>query len=122
MKKNIVISLGGILLLSACVTSITLPVQGGFNKGKEKFIGEATGKIDGSGTITMTTESGTSCSGTFQYAQSMVTGTGIFHCDDGRTGKFTFTTSGNTGIGFGKTNKGEPFKFAFGHNQIVTTW
>jgi hypothetical protein len=120
MKQFILLSL--IIILSACATSITLPLQGDFNKGQEKFLGQATGYIDGKGTLAMNTESGITCQGQFEYLESRVSGSGTFNCDDGRTGTFTFTSSGTTGMGFGKTNKGEPFKFTFGHSKITTEW
>lgn len=109
-----------LLLLAGC--SLTLPVQGDFNKGQEKFLGQATGHMDGSGTLSMVTESGINCMGEFQYADSRVSGAGTFECEDGRHGTFNFTSNGTSGVGFGKTNKGEPFKFAFGHNKITTDW
>ncbi|PZO84824.1 MAG: hypothetical protein DI626_07990 [Micavibrio aeruginosavorus] len=113
-----------VILITFFVTgcSLTLPVQGDFNRGKERFLGQATGQIDGSGSLTITTESGIACMGKFQYADSRVSGTGTFECDDGRKGTFNFTSNGTSGLGFGKTDKGEPFKFVFGHNDIKTDW
>lgn len=110
----------GLLVLSAC--SMTLPVQGDFNKGQERFLGQATGQMDGTGTLSMTTESGNQCMGKFKYDQPRVSGSGTFECADGRKGDFHFTSNGTSGVGFGKTTKGVPFKFAFGHNSIVTSW
>lgn len=110
------------LLVSACATSVTLPVQGDFNKGKERFLGRATGNLDGTGTLTMTTESEVACKGDFKYDDTRVGGKGTFTCVDGRKGTFHFTSSGMSGIGFGKTNKGEAFRFAFGHSTIETKW
>lgn len=122
MGQKLFLSIVATGLLAGCAMSLTLPVQGDFNKGKEKFLGQATGKLDGSGTMAMTTESGTQCLGKFQYDEPRVSGSGTFECDDGRHGNFKFTSNGASGIGFGKTSKGEPFKFLFGHNQVVTTW
>lgn len=120
MKKYGILMFAAAVCLSGC--AVTLPVQGDFNKGQEKFLGQATGQADGSGSMTITSESGVNCIGKFQYADSRVSGTGTFECDDGRTGTFNFTSNGMSGLGFGKTNKGEPFKFVFGHNKIETTW
>ena len=116
----LVMILGSIFMLAGC--SLTLPVQGDFNKGQEMFLGQATGNMDGSGTIIINSESGVSCSGKFQYDEPRVSGSGSFECQDGRTGTFRFTSNGTSGMGFGKTNKGEPFKFSFGHNQVITSW
>lgn len=112
--------LGSVFMLVGC--SLTLPVQGDFNKGQEMFLGQATGNADGSGTLVINSESGVNCSGKFQYDEPRVSGSGKFECDDGRTGTFRFTSNGASGMGFGKTSKGEPFKFTFGHNQVITGW
>ena len=122
MHTRLTILMPSILALSACAMSMTLPVQGDFNKGKERFLGQATGKIDGSGTLVMTTDTGVQCNGAFQYDESGVSGAGTFDCQDGRHGMFNFTSSGNSGMGFGRTSKGEPFRFSFGRNHVVTTW
>lgn len=122
MQTRLTILIPSILALSACAMSMTLPVQGDFNKGKERFLGQATGKIDGSGTLVMTTDMGVQCNGSFQYDESGVSGAGNFDCQDGRHGTFNFTSNGNSGMGFGRTSKGEPFRFSFGRNHVVTTW
>lgn len=122
MKRRLTILIPSILVLSGCAMSLTLPVQGDFNKGKERFLGQATGKLDGSGTMAMTTDTGIQCNGVFQYDEPRVSGSGTFNCQDGRKGTFNFTSNGNSGIGFGRTSIGEPFRFNFGHNQVVTTW
>lgn len=106
------VSLIAVLSLSAC--SLTLPVTGQFNEGGEKFRGEATGRMDGSGTITIRSTTGASCNGAFQYASSKVTGEGGFKCSDGRVGDFFFTSKGTEGEGFGKTTDGKLFEFRFG--------
>ncbi len=118
MRSNLILITS--LMVVGC--SMTLPVHGDFNKGQEKFLGSATGQMDGSGTITMTTESGVRCNGKFQYDNPRVSGAGDFNCDDGRKGSFNFTSSGDRGTGFGRTTDGKPFKFVFGHNDIVTNW
>ena len=120
MNKILSIIITSSLILTGC--SMTLPVQGDFNKGQERFLGQATGYMDGSGTMTIGTESGLQCLGKFQYDNPRVSGSGSFECDDGRKGTFKFTSNGNSGIGFGKTDKGEPFKFTFGHNSIMSSW
>lgn len=108
------------IALTAC--SMTLPVQGDFNKGQESFLGQATGYLDGNGKLSIGTEGGLQCQGQFKYDEPRVSGQGSIACDDGRTGTFRFTSSGTSGMGFGKTNRGEPFRFTFGHANITTRW
>jgi hypothetical protein len=119
-RISMIALVGSVFILTGC--SLTLPVQGDFNKGKEMFLGQATGNMDGSGTIVINSESGVNCSGKFQYDEPRVSGSGSFECQDGRIGTFRFTSNGTSGMGFGKTNKGEPFKFTFGHTRQVTMW
>lgn len=118
--KKILLPVLAVSLLSGC--SMTLPVQGDLSNGKEKFLGQATGYLDGSGKLILHTESNLECKGVFQYDDPRVSGAGTFICEDGRTGTFRFTSDGTSGMGFGKTNKGEPFRFTFGHNKITTEW
>lgn len=106
------------LALSAC--SLTLPVDGKFRHSDDRFIGEATGYMDRTGVLSVTTLSGKKCFGDFKYLTS-TTGDGNFNCDDGRYGKFLFNSIGNRGNGFGKLNDGEEFLFSFGdpaHTKI----
>lgn len=103
--------------LSGC--SATLPVQGNFTDTNERFLGSATGKADGNGNLTLTSESGQKCSGAFKYDEGFVSGAGNVTCTDGRTGTFSFTSSGAAGSGFGKLSDGQPFKFRFGYSQRV---
>ena len=103
--------------LSGC--SATLPVQGSFTDTNERFLGSATGNADGNGHLTLTSESGQKCSGAFKYDEGFVRGAGNVTCTDGRTGTFSFTSSGAAGSGFGKLSNGQPFKFRFGYVQRV---
>lgn len=120
MRQGLFFLVVAALVLAGC--SMTIPVQGDFNKGQERFLGQATGQMDGSGTMTIGTESGIQCLGKFQYDNPRVSGSGTFECDDGRKGNFKFTSNGNSGIGFGRTNKGESFKFIFGNNSVISSW
>lgn len=109
------------LLTVSC--SNTQPVHGDMRNGKEKFLGKATGYSDGNGTITIRTENSVECKGRFEYTTSFVMGKGTFTCDDGRHGNFDFTSDGNSGRGFGKTNLGEPFRFTFGYpDATIQHW
>lgn len=107
-----------VICLTGC-GSVTLPLHGSINNGQEDFLGSVTGYADGHGEITMSSVSGVNCLGQFQYDNKFVTGSGTFECDDGRTGNFKFTSSGQMGHGFGKTNKGETIKFIFGRTTSI---
>ena len=98
------------LFLSAC--SMTLPVTGSVQSTGETFSGSATGHLDGAGELTITSNRGSVCKGTFVYVNSRE-GSGTFNCDDGRSGPFTFVSTGRRGTGKG-TLDGQPFIFTFG--------
>jgi hypothetical protein len=98
------------LLLSAC--SMTLPVQGQLQARNETFKGTATGYMNRSGVLTVTSSAGATCSGSFVYVTSRQ-GEGVFTCDDGRSGPFTFSSTGMSGVGSGTLN-GDRFIFTFG--------
>ena len=99
-------------VLAGC--SLTLPVDGSLRRSADLFLGEATGYSDKTGILSVTTLSGKKCTGDFKYLTDK-TGDGNFKCDDGRFGKFLFTSSGYNGNGFGKLNDGEEFVFRFGN-------
>lgn len=67
-----------LLFLAGC--SLTLPLRGRIVGGDVELIGDATGSLDGSGTIRMTASDGCVCSSTFQYASGGRQGTGTFTC------------------------------------------
>ncbi len=119
MSKILVIA--ALLAVTAC--SRTLPVHGDMNDGKEKFLGQATGYLDGEGKLIIRSEEGTKCEGAFKYTSLYTMGEGDFACNDGRHGTFDFTSDGNIGRGFGKTNLNEPFRFTFGHpSATIQSW
>ena len=96
--------------LTAC--SMTLPVKGQMESGSETFTGTATGYADGGGNLTLVSSKGLSCSGDFVYVTGR-TGEGTFTCSDGRSGPFSFVSTGTRGTGKG-TIGGSPFTFSFG--------
>ena|SRR5256885_488267 len=99
------------LFLHGC--SLTLEVRGTIGDSRESFGGAATGYADGSGTLTIqSVERGTVCAGDFVYVTRRQ-GEGTLQCDDGRTGSFTFVSTGHRGTGSGKIG-GEEFIFTFG--------
>ena len=91
---------------------MTLPVSGQIQNSSEKFSGTATGYWDGSGNLTIVINSRVNCSGRFVYVTERQ-GEGIFNCDDGRTGPFTFASTGRRGNGSGSLGN-KNFTFTFG--------
>ena len=98
------------LALAGC--SMTLPVRGIVQNSDETFTGSATGYMGGSGDLTIVSNKGVSCTGDFVYVTSR-TGEGVFQCSDGRSGPFSFVSTGSRGTGFGDLG-GERFTFTFG--------
>lgn len=92
------------LLCSAC--SMTLPVEGQVQSTGETFSGSATGHLDGAGTLTIHSNKGATCTGDFVYATARE-GEGTFHCTDGRSGPFSFVSTGSRRTGKG-TLDGQP--------------
>lgn len=110
MIVRLSISIASAALLSAC--SLTLPVQGVVQGTKETFTGTATGGVDGSGTLTITSNTGVTCKGNFVYVNQRE-GRGTFTCTDGNTGPFDFVSTGTRGTGQGDLG-GRKFTFTFG--------
>jgi len=96
--------------LAAC--SMTLPVKGLVQNSGETFTGTATGYMGGSGDLTIVSNKGTTCTGNFVYVTSR-NGEGVFQCSDGRSGPFTFVSTGSRGTGYGDLG-GDRFTFTFG--------
>ena len=96
--------------LSAC--SLNLPLRGQFQNSDETFTGNATGDVDGSGNISLTSSNGAVCKGDFLFLTKR-TGGGVFNCNDGRSGPFQFVSTGSRGTGHGSLS-GQKFTFTFG--------
>jgi hypothetical protein len=96
--------------LTAC--SMTLPVMGSLEDGSETFTGSATGYMDGGGNLTITSNKGLSCTGTFVYVTNR-NGNGTFNCTNGQSGPFEFVSTSNRGTGTGRICP-RPFTFTFG--------
>jgi hypothetical protein len=97
-------------LVGAC--SMTLGVRGTMEDGDETFTGTATGYLDHSGTLQVTSSKGTVCMGEFVYITSRQ-GQGTFNCSDHRSGPFEFVSTGTHGTGNGRLG-GQRFTFTFG--------
>ena len=103
-------ALGAALFMAGC--SMTVPVRGQFQSGAVKFSGQATGYMGGSGVLHVTTTDGIVCDGDFVYVNYRQ-GEGTFVCSDGRSGPFSFVSSGRSGTGTGIIGD-EPITFTFG--------
>lgn len=101
----------GTALLVGC-TTLTLPVQGQVEGLGEQLNGTATGHMDGAGELQLTSSKGSRCEGNFVYVNSRQ-GSGNLKCSDGRSGPFSFASTGSRGAGQG-TLDSVPFTFTFG--------
>lgn len=110
MKITLLVLVLSSSVLTGC--SETLPVTGSFADGSATIDGTATGHLDGAGTLNLTTSTGLKVTGTFVYT-TMRTGEGIFKSSDGRSGPFTFVSTGSRGTGTGKLGN-ETITFTFG--------
>ena len=110
MKPIVRLLVPSAVLLTAC--SMTLPVRGSLQTTGESFTGTATGYLDGSGKMKLTSDRGAACQGNFVYKTSRE-GEGVLRCEDGRTGPFTFASTGKRGTGQGELS-GQKFIFTFG--------
>ena len=116
MERNLASTLGLVAIallapaLSAC--TLTLPVAGAMEVTHERFAGQATGHLDGAGELALTLASGARCAGAFVYINGRQ-GSGTLQCTDGRSGTFSFVSTGKRGTGSGFLD-GAPFTFTFG--------
>lgn len=111
MKKALM--LGSVVLAGALAgCSMTLPVRGQVQDSEETFSGTATGYIDGGGDLKIISSKGAVCEGNFVYVTSRE-GSGVFNCNDKRSGPFQFVSTGTRGTGTG-TLSGQRFIFTFG--------
>lgn len=101
--------LGASLALTGCVA--TANVQGQLTDGSDSFTGTAVGNMDGAGTLSVVSRRGVQCNGNFVYITQRY-GEGNFTCDDGRSGPFTFASTGTSGTGSG-TLGNQAFTFTF---------
>ena len=69
--------------------------------------------MDSKGSFEVHSQNNISCSGDFIYFDGQITGIGVFECNDGRAGDFRFSTTGEQGVGGGRTLTGEDVEFFF---------
>jgi hypothetical protein len=108
-------------ILKACIAAAALAslaacaahrVEGLVEGGREAFSGGSFREVDGGGVLTVRSSLGAVCSGDFVYVRPRE-GVGTFSCSDGRTGPFSFVSTGLRGTGTG-TVGGRRFVFSFG--------
>lgn len=110
MKYFKILLVAATVLIQGC--SMTLPVKGQLQNVPETFSGTATGYMDGGGNLKIVTSNGAVCEGNFVYVNRRQ-GSGVFACDDKRSGPFEFVSTGTRGTGYGSLG-GERFTFTFG--------
>jgi hypothetical protein len=103
------LAVAALITLSACATQ---RVEGIVEGGQEAFTGASFREIDGGGVLTVRSSSGAVCTGDFVYVRPRE-GAGTFRCSDGRTGPFSFVSTGFRGTGSGMIG-GRRFVFSFG--------
>jgi len=107
--RSVIVIIASVFIVSC---SVTLPVRGQLEKGSEIFTGLATGYLDGSGNLHIVSDKGSDCLGNFVYITHRK-GEGVFTCTDGRSGPFSFVSTGQRGTGTGRIGD-EKFTFTFG--------
>lgn len=112
MKNNTLLITALLTLGTLQGCSMTLPVKGQVQNSTETFTGTTTGYIDGGGNLKIVSSKGAVCEGNFVYINHRQ-GSGVFSCDDKRSGPFEFVSTGSRGTGYGSLG-GERFIFTFG--------
>lgn len=108
--RSIMAALAAAAALGGC--SVTADVRGSISETDETFTGTTTGYADRSGDLTIVSNKGARCVGTWVFVAQRQ-GSGTFQCDDGRTGPFDFVSTGRHGTGHGIIG-GKRFTFTFG--------
>lgn len=118
MKKQIIVALPALLIISACATDVYTSVY--MKSGNNNFVGETSEAFQDSGDFVISAPNGTTCEGVFEYTKTL-TGEGTITCSDKQSGNFVFTSKQDetTGQiksmkGYGKFKNGEDFVITFG--------
>jgi hypothetical protein len=110
-RTRLILSFLALAMGTGC--SVTLPVRGQVQANAENFTGTATGHLGGGGELKIVSSKGAVCQGNFVYVTHRQ-GEGVFNCDDGRSGPFSFASTGRAGTGYG-TLGSDKFTFTFGN-------
>ena len=105
MKHSVILAL--LAVLGGCAGTVSGSVQGT----GETFTGTVVAGMRHDGTVTITSNRGVTCEGTYLFAEERK-GEGVFQCSDGRSGPFTFVSNGLSGLGSGNLD-GRSFTFRF---------
>ena len=111
MKRSLLLSLCGTVLVAACSTP--RPLLGRMEKSGETFNGSvsASGYRSGTGELVIASSRAT-CKGDFVYVTRR-RADGVLKCDDGRSGNFHIAVFESSGNGYGDL-EGQRFTFTFG--------
>jgi len=114
---RVLLTLSFAILLASC--SISANTIGKVGRDGKEYRGKATGYMDRTGTIEMTSADGSRCAGEFRYTGTR-TGSGILRCSDGKSAQIQFNALGQaSGYGYGATDKGEPVRFTSGLSELA---
>ena len=91
---------------------MSVPVSGRFESGRVTITGVATGYLDSSGVLDLVSSNGLSIKGNFVYVTRRE-GQGTFVASDGRSGAFSFVSTGRRGTGVGNLGP-DKITFTFG--------
>ncbi len=97
--------------LAACapIHDIKLYATASLKDGSEVFRGTTHGQAYGNGVLSLQSDKGATCVGTYGHNADR-SGFGMFECSDGRSGNVTFATSGFRATGDGEI-AGAPITF-----------
>ena len=112
-KLYILIFVIAVMIFTGC--SAPLSVRGEFASGGIAFTGTATDYTSDKGSLSVTSASGTTCTGNFVYVTSRQA-EGTLECSDGRAGPFSFASTGTSGTGTGRLG-GETITLILGDEE-----
>ncbi len=118
------LAIPALLLFAACSSNYSAVHM---EAGKVKFVGETAGALSSDNDFILTSSSGITCEGSYEYTHEL-SGTGKVVCSDSKEGDFVFTSErleedDITRIikGYGKFKDGTKFTITFGesHSRYV---
>ncbi|PZQ49367.1 MAG: hypothetical protein DI556_10860 [Rhodovulum sulfidophilum] len=112
------LSLAALPVLAACATEFRWDVEGRI--GEDPARGYATARLGGQGKFSVTTDTGLTCSGTYDSATGRRAVIVPAICADGRSGQLFITRAGDlkSGTATGRLNDGTLAEFTFGDTQV----
>ena len=124
--KIALLAIPTLLLFTACASNYSAVHM---EAGKVKFVGETAGALSGDSDFILTSSSGITCEGSYEYTHEL-SGTGNIVCSDSKEGNFVFTSERSdkkdtvTRIikGYGEFKDGTKFTITFGesHSRYFT--